>query len=74
VARPATRNSKKVVIRFKGDEAEVFGDTVTLKDKIIDGMAGKRDEKRKLYVIPAAWVPTLEAVCEDQGIEVEERG
>jgi len=73
VARPATTNSKKVVIRFKGDEAEVFGDTVTLKDKIIDGMAGRRDEKRKLYVIPAAWVPTLEAVCEDQGIEFEER-
>lgn len=74
VARPATSNSKKIVIRFKGDEAEVFGDTTTLREKIMEGMAGKRDEKRKLYVIPAAWVPTLEAVCEDQGIQVEERG
>jgi phage recombination protein Bet len=74
VARPATRNSKKIIITFKGDEAEVSGDTTTLREKIMDGMAGRRDEERKLYVIPSAWVPTLEAVCEDQGIEVEERG
>jgi phage recombination protein Bet len=73
VARPATRNSKKIVITFKGDEAEISGDTVTLREKITDGMAGRRDEQRKLYVIPAAWVPTLEAVCEDEGIEFEER-
>ena len=73
VARPATRNSKKIVITFKGDEAEISGDTVTLREKIMDGMMGKRDEERRLYVIPAAWVPTLEAVCEDQGIAVEER-
>ena len=74
VARPATRNSKKILITFKGDEAEISGDTVTLREKIMDGMVGRRDEQRKLYVIPSAWVPTLEAVCEDQGIEVEEKG
>jgi hypothetical protein len=73
VARPATTNHKKIVITFKGDEAEISGDTVTLREKITDGMAGKRDEQRKLYVIPSAWVPTLEAICEDQGIAVEER-
>jgi phage recombination protein Bet len=73
VSRPATRNSKKILITFKGDFAEVSGDTTTLREKIMDGMAGKRDEQRKLYVIPAAWVPTLEAVCEDQSIEVEEK-
>lgn len=74
VARPATRNSKKILVTYKGDEAEVSGDTVTLKDKIIDGMAGRRDEQRRLYVIPSAWVPTLQVICDDQGIEVEEKG
>ena len=74
VARPATRKSKKILVTFKGDEAEISGDTTTLREKIMDGMAGKRDEERKLYVIPSAWVPTLEAVCEDKSIEVEERG
>ena len=74
VARPATTNSKKILITFKGDEAEVSGDTTTLREKIMDGMAGRRDEERRLYVIPSAWVPTLQAVCEDQGIEVEEQG
>ena len=73
VARPATRNSKKILVTFKGDEAEISGDTTTLREKIMDGMAGKRDEQRKLYVIPAAWVPTLQAVCDDEGIEVEEK-
>ncbi|KKL13940.1 hypothetical protein LCGC14_2520750, partial [marine sediment metagenome] len=73
VARPATTNSKKILITFKGDEAEISGDTTTLREKIMDGMAGRRDEERRLYVIPSAWVPTLQAVCEDQGIAVEER-
>jgi phage recombination protein Bet len=73
VARPATRDSKKILITYKGDFAEVSGDTVALRERIVDGMAGKRDEERKLYVIPAAWVPTLQAVCDDEGIEVEEK-
>jgi phage recombination protein Bet len=73
VARPATRNSKKILITYKGDFAEVSGDTVALRERMVDGMAGKRDEERKLYVIPAAWVPTLQAVCDDEGIEVEEK-
>ncbi len=74
VARPA--HVKKILVTFTSDntDAEVSGDTTTLREKIMDGMAGKRDEERKLYVIPSAWVPTLQAVCEDQGIEVEERG
>ena len=72
VARPAHVN--KILITFKGDEAEVSGDTTMLREKIMDGMAGRRDEERRLYVIPSAWVPTLQAVCEDQGIEVEEQG
>ncbi len=74
VARPATTNSKKILVTYKGDFAEVSGDTVALRERIVDGMAGKRDEERKLYVIPSAWVPTLQAVCDDEGIEVEERG
>ncbi|KKK87826.1 hypothetical protein LCGC14_2749320, partial [marine sediment metagenome] len=73
VARPATTNSKKILITYKGDFAEVSGDTVALRERMVDGMAGKRDEERKLYVIPAAWVPTLQAVCDDEGIEVEEK-
>ena len=72
VARPA--QVKKILVTFKGDEAEISGDTTTLREKIMDGMMGRRDEERKLYVIPSAWVPTLEAICEDQSIEVEEKG
>ncbi len=71
-ARPA--HVKKILITYKGDFAEVSGETVALRERIVDGMAGKRDEERKLYVIPATWVPTLQAVCDDEGIEVEERG
>ena len=74
VARPATRNSKKILVTFKGDFAEVSGDTLSIRDKIKDGMAGKPDHARKLWVIPSAWVPTLQAICEDEGIAVEERG
>jgi len=71
VAQPA--HVKKILITYKGDFAEVSGDTVALRERIVDGMAGKRDEERKLYVIPAAWVPTLQAVCDDEDIEVEEK-